>query len=163
MNWGVWATLLVVVLFVAGMPFIIWRAVRSQDRPSPLIDRRRAFTATVVGAYDNSQSETAEANVQIEYHDALGEKRRAWLGDVIDARSLDRFVPGTQWRIYAFDPPGPRVVLTQDYEEIERAGWNLDSVYAGSGGLSGPVDPGSGSPFPYRPRGPYRERGSSNR
>lgn len=151
MVWIPWAVVAVSTLFVIGMPLLIWCAIRNQDRPIPLIDRSRAYPATVIGAYDTSLAESAEVNVKVEYVDAMGETRRVFLADVIDDSWIDSFAPGSIWQIYPYVPAGPRVVLTEAHDDVGRCGWNLDGVY--SGGQSGPVDAGSGSPFPYRPRG----------
>jgi len=151
MTWLGWAVAAVGVLFAVGMPLLIWRAMRKRDRPIPLIDRSRAYPATVVGTYDTSDSETAEANVKVEYVDAEGATRQTYLADVIDDSWLDRFRPGSVWKIYPYSPESTRVVLTEAHDEVWRCGWNLDGVYMG--GQSGPVDRGPGSPFPYRPRG----------
>lgn len=151
MTWVPWAGAVVGVLFVVGMPMLIWRAIRNRDRPIPLIDRSRAYPARVVDTYDTSASETAETNVRVEYLDSAGATRLTYLADVIDDSWLDRFTPGSIWQIYPYSPESTRVVLTEAHDEVWRCGWNLDGVYIG--GQSGPVDVGPGPPFPYRPRG----------
>ena len=151
MTWTPWAVVLLSVLFVAGMPLIIWRAVRTQDRPRPMIDRSHAYAAKVIATYDTSWSESAEANVKVEYVDAEGVTQQTHLADVIDRSWLDRFTPGSTWQIYPYYPATTRVVLTEAHDDVWRCGYNLDGVHIG--GQSGPVDVGPGSPFPYRPRG----------
>lgn len=152
MTWIHGALIAGAALFLIGMPLLIRRAIRDQDRPLPLIDRSRSYQATVIGAYDTSASETAEPNVQVRYTGADGEDRRAWLADVIHESWLDRFAPGSVWQIYPYSPETTRVVLTEAHDDVWRRGWNVDGVY-GLGGNSGPVDIGPGSPFPHRPRG----------
>lgn len=105
----------------------------------------------MISTYDTSDSETAEANVRVEYTDADGETRRSHLAHVIDDLWLARFVVGSVWQIYPFLPATTRVVLTEAHDEVWRCGWNLDGVHIGS--QSGPVDVGPGSPCPYRPKG----------
>ncbi|UOQ57025.1 hypothetical protein MUN78_15385 [Leucobacter allii] len=152
MMWPFWIVIALVALFVIGMPLLIRRAIRDQDRPIPLIDRSRAYPATVIRAFDTSGAETAEPNVRVAYVDADGEARERYLADVIDDSWLDRFAPGSVWWIHAYSPETTRVVLTEAHEEVWRCGWNVDGVH-GLGGSSGPVDVGPGSPFPHRPRG----------
>ncbi|MGJ0203973.1 hypothetical protein [Leucobacter sp. gxy201] len=152
MTWIHWVLIALGVLFVIGMTVLIRHAIRTQDEPIPLIDRSRAYPATVVGVYDTSASETADPNVKVEYVVTDGETRQRYLADVIDDSWLDRFALGSVWQIYPYSPDTTRVVLTEAHDDVWRCGYNVDGLY-GLGGNSGPVDRGPGSPFPYRPRG----------
>lgn len=135
--------------FVLGMTLMIRHAYRNVDRPVPSIDRSRTYTATV--RYVRPPDDGGGTGVvMVDYEDADGETRRAGLGDVIHDSWIDRFEEGSRWQVHAYDPPGPRVVLTEVHDEVWRCGWNLDGVHIG--GQSGPVDPGPGSPFRHRPR-----------
>ncbi|WP_097865760.1 hypothetical protein [Streptomyces sp. rh34] len=151
MTWMPWPAALLSALFVILMLLVIWPAIRHPNRQPPLIDRNRAYPATVVRVYDTSLSDSAEANVKVEYVDADGTTQQTYLADVIDDSWLDRFTPGSIWQIYPYSPATTRVVLTGAHNDVWRCGYNLDGVYMG--GMSGPIDVGPGSPFPYRPRG----------
>lgn len=155
MSWAMWLVMGIGLLFVIGMPLLIWRSYVTKDKPRPLLDRSRSYTATVCAAYmGSSYDESASANVQVEYVDADGETQRVWLADVIDDSWVDRFAVGSPWQIYAHNPPHPtpRVVLTEAHEEVWRCGIDMNTNGFGAGYSTGVWPPGPGSPFHLRPR-----------
>lgn len=144
MGTTVWAVLAGTALLAAGLVLAVRRAHRAADRPVPRIDRGRTYTATVRGIRPPDDG-GGTGLVLVEYEDADGERRRAGLADMIHDSWLDRFHEGSEWQVYAYAPPGPRVVLASVHDEVWRCGWNLDGVRIGA--ESGPLEPGPGSPF----------------
>lgn len=150
MNAMTWLVIAGVAGLVLATVLLLRHAQDAAKRPVPVIDRSVSYTATV-HHHELGDIESGSVIVMVEYEDADGQTRRAGLADVIHHSWIDRFEPGTQWQVYAYTVPGPRVVLTEAHEDVWRSGWNLDGVH--HGGSRGPVGPGPGSPFPYRPRG----------
>lgn len=154
MSWAIWLVAGIGLLFVIGLPLLIWRSHVTKDQPRPLLDRSRAYTATVLfSSRTSSYDESAVANVEVEYVDAQGETQQVWLADVIDDSWVDRFPVGSQWQIYAHVPPHPtpRVVLTEAHEDVWRCGFDMRTNRFGGGlSLGGPAGPGS--MFHQRPR-----------
>ncbi|MGO2521514.1 MAG: hypothetical protein ACTH8F_15445 [Microbacterium sp.] len=155
MGWATWLMLGIGVIFVVGMPLLIWRSFVTKDEPRPLLDRSRTYQASVVFAGKSSSfDESAVANVLVEYVDAEGEAQQVWLADVIDDSWVDRFAVGSRWQIYAHDPPhpSPRVVLTEAHNDVWRSGIDMRTNRFGGGLSEGVWPPGPGSPFHLRPR-----------
>jgi len=76
--------------------------------------------------------------------DVDGDSLDAQIADIIDPASLDRFVEGSQWFVYAFedrDAQGDdawhrRVILTEQHDDVIRSGYNLTTRTL-RGGLAG--------------------------
>lgn len=159
------------VLLAAGIPYIFWRGpdalpvwafaalgvgtmlcaaltflgLRMQtSRPLPALDRTPRAARVMFNADDADGGQT----LTLRYQGVDGEAHDAELADLIDDSWLDRFTPGTTWRVYAFRDPSLAntvVFLTEAHEDVWRDGYKLDGVRLG--GEGGPVKPGPGSPF----------------
>ena len=133
---GVVSALLMLPTFVQ-----MFRATRG---PLPALDRTPRTAEVTLHADDGDGGQI----LLVEYRDKDGKGRDAQLADMIHDSWEDRFVPGSQWQVYAFRDPalGDTVVfLTEAHNDVWRNGWKLDGVRIG--GESGPVKPGPGSPF----------------
>jgi len=138
-----WPENLIVSLVVGGFVlFIVIRIIISRVRgdvtdPLPRLDYV-ARDAAVVAVHRDQQL------IEVEYTDAAGRVRRECLADVIPTGGLDRFSVGTAWRVYGFvapharlmkdpaegDPAAGRCLLTEEHDDIARAGVDLDGLRA---------------------------------
>ena len=139
MTWPLWATVACCVIAVIWMTTMA-SLLRATSKPLPALDRTPR-TATVLYLFDENDSDA----VMVSYVGADGETHEAGLADLVHESSLDRFVPGSQWQVYAFRDPQPRVLLTEAHDDVVRHGYSLSGIRIGA--ESGPVKVGPGSPF----------------
>jgi len=66
--------------------------------------------------------------IEVEYADSSGAVRRELVADVIHDDEKHRFPVGSWCRVYGFERPRGRCLLTEEHDAIPRNGFNLDKV-----------------------------------
>ncbi|MGC7255618.1 hypothetical protein [Mycobacteroides abscessus] len=95
---------------------------------------------------------TAEAKTKkviVDYDGADGKTHTAWLGDLINEASIDRFTPESSWHVYAFADPelaDTMVLLTEAHDDMWRSGYLITGLH-GNTEFSSLQQPAAGSPF----------------
>ncbi|WP_074330599.1 hypothetical protein [Mycobacteroides abscessus] len=95
---------------------------------------------------------TAEAQTKkviVDYDGADGKTHTAWLGDLINEASIDRFTPESSWHVYAFADPelaDTMVLLTEAHDDVRRSGYLITGLH-GNTEFSSLQQPAAGSPF----------------
>lgn len=95
---------------------------------------------------------TAEAETKkviVDYDGADGKTHTAWLGDLINEASINRFTPKSLWQVYAFANPDladTMVLLTERHDNVWRGGFMITGLH-GDFAFSEIRQSAPGSPF----------------
>ncbi|SHY73177.1 Uncharacterised protein [Mycobacteroides abscessus subsp. bolletii] len=161
LSWGILSlpldgTVRGVMLFFAILVVAIacgvgWLQAMSST-PLPALDHTPRV-ARVRGIREWDQPDTtAEAQTKkviVDYDGADGKTHTAWLGDLINEASIDRFTPESSWHVYAFADPelaDTMVLLTEAHDDVRRSGYLITGLH-GNTEFSSLQQPAAGSPF----------------
>lgn len=139
------------ILVVAIACGVGWLQAMSST-PLPALDHTPRV-ARVRGIREWDQPDTtAEAKTKkviVDYDGADGKTHTAWLGDLINEASIDRFTPESSWHVYAFADPelaDTMVLLTEAHDDVRRSGYLITGLH-GNTEFSSLQQPAAGSPF----------------
>ncbi|CPW40509.1 Uncharacterised protein [Mycobacteroides abscessus subsp. bolletii] len=161
LSWGILSlpldgTVRGVMLFFAILVVAIacgvgWFQAMSST-PLPALDHTpRVARVREIREWDQPDT-TAEAQTKkviVDYDGADGKTHTAWLGDLINEASIDRFTPESSWHVYAFADPDladTMVLLTEAHDDVRRSGYLITGLH-GNTEFSSLQQPAAGSPF----------------
>ncbi|SLF17254.1 Uncharacterised protein [Mycobacteroides abscessus subsp. bolletii] len=161
LSWGILSlpldgTVRGVMLFFAILVVAIacgvgWLQAMSST-PLPALDHTpRVARVREIREWDQPDT-TAEAQTKkviVDYDGADGKTHTAWLGDLINEASIDRFTPESSWHVYAFADPDladTMVLLTEAHDDVRRSGYLITGLH-GNTEFSSLQQPAAGSPF----------------
>lgn len=161
LSWGILSlpldgTVRGVMLFFAILVVAIacgvgWLQAMSST-PLPALDHTpRVARVREIRELDQPDT-TAEAQTKkviVDYDGADGKTHTAWLGDLINEASIDRFTPESSWHVYAFADPelaDTMVLLTEAHDDVRRSGYLITGLH-GNTEFSSLQQPAAGSPF----------------
>lgn len=123
-----------VIGVIAAFLMIVRRIEATTEKALPALDRSPR-TATVVAVHEAPRSPLRSADgsaylwmIEVEYADGGGTVRRESLADLFAGSALPRVTVGSTWQVYGFVKPQGRCLLTEAYDELPRAGYNLDQL-----------------------------------
>lgn len=131
--------MVLLAVFGAAVACGIGWLMAMSNAPLPALDRTpREARVREVREWDepDTTAEEETKKVIVDYEGTDGEVHTAWLGDLIHESSIDRFVLGSRWQVYAFADPAladSTVVLTESHEDVWRSGSLVAGIHGDRG------------------------------
>ena len=125
------------------IPAVFWLFFVYPFRRLPRLDPQ-THQATVAGLHIVTESHDGSADdrrpsyclVELRIDPVPGDGESVLLADVVAEQDLDRFAPGTTWRVRLFEKPCARALLAVEHDDVVRIGYDLRRLRFGATSVS---------------------------